>query len=93
VIDASSPYYITTPPYTVLNSYIPEGIEGIQPGTFFLPRSFSGALQFSFDSLYTRSQDPTGPTSFVKQKIVGKKQENESALCFANLVREALEAV
>jgi len=92
MIDASSPYYITTPPYTVLNSYIPEGIEGIQPGTFFLPRSFSGALQFSFDSLYTRSQDPTGPTSFVKQKIDGlniKYLKNDGRKLEATVVLES----
>lgn len=79
-ITETSPYFITAPLYSLLNSYIPDDIISVRPGTFFIPEKklFSGALQFSFDSLYTQPERPSGrpsppapPTTFEKETIDG----------------------
>lgn len=60
-IGTSSRYFIRAQLYDLLNSYIPEDIDTVRPGTYFLPdkKLFSGALQFSYDSLYG-PQRPSG---------------------------------
>lgn len=77
-IASSSPYYIRAAHYNLLNSYIPENITDVAPGngTYFLPdkRLFSGALQFSYDSLYgpdrpSGSNPPAAAKTFEKETI------------------------
>ena len=80
-IAAESRYFIRATPYNVLNTYIPEDIGTIKggDGAYFIPdkkASFSGALLFSYDSLYgpqrpSGQPPPAAAETFEKDSISG----------------------